>query len=160
MLLCSDPTSDRSSGSLHCQDFNRPYRFHRNGQISQVCTCSFVRSPRSMTPAESPRSRLSTGSCCLRPRRGSRLPHVTLTGLNRFTLSYCGSRTSLPTLKPCLAARAPRLRTGCPLQLYREWTFTILSHAHRTGAPPSRILSYLAVMLSNTFFVISIIVLR
>ena len=38
-----------------------------------------------------------------------------LTGLYRFTLSHCGSRTPLPTLKPHLTAPAPRLCTGCLL---------------------------------------------
>ena len=40
---------------------------------------------------------------------------ILLTGLYRFTLSHCGSRTPLPTLKPHLAASAPRLCTGCLL---------------------------------------------
>jgi hypothetical protein len=38
-----------------------------------------------------------------------------LTGLYRFTLSHCGSCTPLPTLKPHLAALAPRLCAGCLL---------------------------------------------
>ena len=133
-LLCSDPTSDRPSSSLHLQDFNRPYHFHGDGQISQVCVYSFVCSPRSRTPVESPRTRLSPGSCCLLPQEGHRLPHLRITGLNRFTLSYCGSHTPLSTLKPCLAAQAPRLCTGCPLRLCRGRTFTLLSYTHRTGA--------------------------
>ena len=36
-----------------------------------------------------------------------------MTGLNHFTLSHCGSRTPLPTLKPSLTASAPRLSTSC-----------------------------------------------
>ena len=36
-----------------------------------------------------------------------------MTGLNHFTLSHCGSRTPLPTLKPGLTASAPRLSTSC-----------------------------------------------
>lgn len=55
--------------------------------------------------------RLRIAACC---RRSShRLPHDQITRLNRFTLSHCGSRTSLATLKPNLAASAPSLSTGC-----------------------------------------------
>ncbi len=88
-----------------------------------------------LTPVGSPQSCLTTGSYCLLLRGKYRLPLFKITGLNRFTLSHCGSRTSLPTLKPCLATRAPRLCTGCPLRLCRGWTFTVLSYTHRTGAP-------------------------
>lgn len=42
-----------------------------------------------------------------------------LTGLISFTLSHCGSYAPLPTLKPCLAALAPRLSTGCSLNFTR-----------------------------------------
>ena len=58
-----------------------------------------------------------------------------LTGLNRFTLSHCGSRTPLPTLKPGLTTQAPRLCTGCPLRLCRVRTLTELHYKRRTGAP-------------------------
>ena len=50
LLLCSDPTSGRPSGSLRLQDFNRPYHFRGDGQISQVCVYSLVHSPRSIDP--------------------------------------------------------------------------------------------------------------
>jgi len=58
-----------------------------------------------------------------------------LTGLNRFTLSHCGSHTPLPTLKPDLTTKAPRLCTGCPLRLCRARTLTELHYKRRTGAP-------------------------
>ena len=47
--------------------------------------------------------------CCLRPKEKYRLP------LYITTLSHCGSRTPLPTLKPHLTASAPRLCTDCLL---------------------------------------------
>ena len=55
---------------------------------------------------------------------------ILLTGLNRFTLSHCGSRTPLPTLKPHLAATAPRLCTGCSL----DFTGAGLSPAYISSA--------------------------
>lgn len=51
---------------------------------------------------------------CLRLRGKHQQPLLYLfTGLNHFTLSHCGSRTPLPTLKPDLTASAPRLSTSC-----------------------------------------------
>jgi len=44
----------------------------------------------------------------------------------------------LPTLKPNLAASAPRLCTGWALPLYRARYLTVLSDKRRTGAPPRR----------------------
>ena len=38
------------------------------------------------------------------------------TGLNRFTVSHCGSRTPMPMLNPHLTASAPRLSTVCSLR--------------------------------------------
>ena len=38
--------------------------------------------------------------------------HLYLTRLNRFTLSYYGSYSCLPTLKPDLTILAPRLTNG------------------------------------------------
>ena len=65
---------------------------------------------------------------------------ILLTGLYRFTLSHCGSRTPLPTLKPHLTALAPRLCTGCLLWLYRGRTLTCLYIKRRTGALHSGII--------------------
>ena len=76
----------------------------------------FVRSPRSSTPTE-PTAFLHIDcritACDHRESIGFR--SLLLTGLYRFTLSHCGSRTPLPTLKPHLTAPASRLCTGCLL---------------------------------------------
>lgn len=53
-----------------------------------------------------------------------------LTRLNSFTLSCCGSRTPLPTLKPSLTVSVPRLCTGCSLGFTRVG----LSPTRITGA--------------------------
>lgn len=53
-----------------------------------------------------------------------------LTRLNSFTLSCCGSRTPLPTLKPNLTVSVPRLCTGCSLGFTRVG----LSPTRITGA--------------------------
>ena len=88
------------------------------------------------------KSRLSTRHCCLRPGGGYRLPFYKLTRLNRFTLSHCGSCAPLPTLKPNLAASAPRLSTGCSLRFARCGlkphclTCTELAHPHLTFKLP------------------------
>ena len=75
-----------------------------------------MRSPRSWTPTKpavfSPIDH-RIAACDLRESIGFR--SILLTGLYRFTLSHCGSRTPLPTLKPHLAASAPRLCTDCLL---------------------------------------------
>ena len=95
----------------------RGYRFHGNRQTSRVCKYSLVRSPRSIDPGGiSPTSRLRSvlAACGMKDYLGFR--SICLTGLNRFTVSHCGSRTPLPTLKPHLAAPAPRLSTGCSLR--------------------------------------------
>ena len=55
--------------------------------------------------------RLRIAACC--GRSSHRLPLNQITRLNRFTLSHCGSRTSLATLKPNLTISAPSLSTGC-----------------------------------------------
>ena len=55
--------------------------------------------------------RLRIAACCDRKHIGFR--SLYMTGLNHFTLSHCGSRTPLPTLKPHLTASAPRLSTDC-----------------------------------------------
>lgn len=71
-----------------------------------------------LTPTKYPHPwRFSVGSCCLRYRGLPRLPlYIYLTGLNRFTVSHCGSRTPMPTLKPHLTASDPRLSTDCSLR--------------------------------------------
>ena len=53
--------------------------------------------------------------CCLLRHRPHRLPLFTVTRLNRFTLTHCGSHAPLTTLKPNLAASAPSLGTNCLL---------------------------------------------
>ena len=55
--------------------------------------------------------RLRITACC--GRLSHRLPLVHVTRLDHFTLSHCGSRTSLATLKPHLTVLAPSLSTGC-----------------------------------------------
>ena len=55
--------------------------------------------------------RLRIAACC--GRLPHRLPLHNVTRLNHFTLSHCGSRTSLATLKPHLTVLAPSLSTGC-----------------------------------------------
>ena len=72
-------------------------------QVSRVYVQYLVRSPRSQTPAEPAHPSMK--------HIGFRT--IFITGLNRFALSHCGSRTPLPTLKPRLTASAPRLSTGC-----------------------------------------------
>jgi hypothetical protein len=72
---------------------------------------------------------------CLLRLETHRLPLSTITGLNRFTLSHCGSHTPMPTLKPHLAASAPRLGTDCLLRFVRSGlspdyiTHTELAHS-------------------------------
>ena len=71
---------------------------------------------------------------CLRLYAENRLPHNIITRLNHFTLTRYGSHIPLPTLKPNLAASAPRLCTGWKLRLYQARSFTGLETMHRTGA--------------------------
>ena len=60
-----------------------------------------------------------------------------------FTLSHYGSRTSLPTLKPDLAAKAPRLCTDCLPSFVRAGVsptytaYTELAHPHRCPILPA-----------------------
>ena len=61
----------------------------------------------------SSRYRVGIAVCCERKHIDFRT--LLLTGLNCFTLTHCSSHTPLPTLKPNLAASAPRLCTGCSL---------------------------------------------
>jgi hypothetical protein len=58
----------------------------------------------------------------------------TLTRLNHFTLTHYGSHGFLPTLKPCLAASAPRLDNGGWLSLTVPESHRLYSQ-RRTGAP-------------------------
>ena len=116
-LLWDDPTSGRPSGSLHLQDFNPLYCLRRDVQTSQVRLHSFVRSPRSYwTPAESPRTRISPDSCCLRLRRKYRLPHYMTYGaesLHAFALRL--SHSNCLRLNP---ASRPRLQGCVPVARY------------------------------------------
>ena len=144
-LLWFSPTSDKPSGSLRLQDLNRPYLDSGICQTSQVCRYYLVRSPRSLTPTEP--TAFSLIDCRITacdPEDGIGFRSIYLTGLYCFTLSHCGSRTPLPTLKPCLAALAPRLCTGCLLGFTGFGISPKLYYLHRTGAPS-------AVMITTVF---------
>ena len=125
--------------ALHFQDFACPYQpllCVGDRQISQVCVKYLCMLATLYDPDGTYvllRYRVHITACCTTERIGFRLS--LLTRLNRFTLSHCGSHTPMPTLKPNLAASAPRLSTGCPLRLCRAWTLTMLYFTHRTGAP-------------------------
>ena len=67
-----------------------------------------------------------------------------ITGLNHFTLSHCGSRTPLPTLKPGLTASAPRLSTSC----LPSFTGLGISLNYTTRTEPAHLQMYY-----NTLFV-------
>ena len=90
-------------------------------------------------------SRYRSAHCCLWCRRTPRLPLYILTGLNRFTLSHCGSHAPLPTLKPGLAASVPRLCTGCSLR----FTGSGLSPNYISSAELAHLLSH-SINLSST----------
>ena len=114
-LLCVSPTSDRSSGSLRLQDFNCPY-LAEPARPPRYTDTTFVRSPRSLTPTKPTiisHNDYHIAACDQEEGIGFR--SILLTGLYRFTLSHCGSRTPLPTLKPHLTASASRLCTDCLL---------------------------------------------
>ena len=64
-------------------------------------------------------SQLRSSIAACDQRNGIGFRFILLTGLYRFTLSHCGSCAPLPTLKPRLAASAPRLSTGCSLRFAR-----------------------------------------
>jgi len=71
-----------------------------------------------------PRWNLRTLACRMRLAACGEGEHLgfhtlCLTGLNRFTLSHCGSHAPMPTLEPHLAASAPRLGTDCLLGFVR-----------------------------------------
>ena len=114
----------------------RDYRFFLGGwQTSQVCKYYLVRSPRSIDPdgiSPPSRYRLVLSACGIEDYLGFR--SIYLTGLNRFTVSHCGSRTPMPTLKPHLTASAPRLSTDCSLCFVGQGlspcciTCTVLAH--------------------------------
>ena len=63
-------------------------------------------------------------------------PTFMLTRLNHFTLTHYGSHGFLPTLKPDLAASAPRLDNGSWLDLTVSGSHRLYSQ-RRTGAQPS-----------------------
>ena len=135
-LLWGNPTSGKPSPRAQ---FPRPCLrlalFRRACQTSQVCVYYFVRSPRSIDPGGIPPTslyRLVLVACSEEKHLGFR--SLLLTGLNRFTLSHCGSRTPCPTLKPRLTASAPRTRYRLLAKLCRIGTYTQLYYTHRTGA--------------------------
>ncbi len=95
-----------------------------------------------LTPTESPQPRVFGWfllPATLRTVSASALYYFT--GLHRFTVSHCGSRTPLPTLKPHLTASAPRLSTGCSLRFTGSGlspdyiTCTVLAHPRAHCSP-------------------------
>ena len=112
------------SHPLSCPENSRSPRY---AVIPNVC------SPCSQTPADQVYSRLTNKPYSLRLITEYRLPLNKLTRLNHFTLARYGSHTPLPTLKPNLAASAPRLCTGCLLGFTRS-AYIRLFPLHRTGA--------------------------
>ena len=70
---------------------------------------------------------------CLLPTQWHRLLLVTITRLNRFTLSHFGSHTPLSTLKSHVTISIPRLGTGCWLNFTRQASH-LLYIKHLTGA--------------------------
>ena len=93
-LLCRDPTSGRPSSPLRLQDFNFLYPLLQETVRPPRYACNPLCARHALlTPAESPRTRLTSDSCCLRLRGKIGFRTMRLTGLNRFTLSHCGSRT-------------------------------------------------------------------
>lgn len=94
-----------------------PYHLVEPVRSPRYTGTTFVRSPRSIDPdgiSPTLRLRVVLAACDLEDGIGFR--SLYLTRLYRFTVSHCGSRTPLPTLKPHLAASAPRLSTGCSLR--------------------------------------------
>lgn len=95
-----------------------------------------IYSPCSMDPGGTLTiSRLNdiAGIVCCR-KEVHRLPlTILLTGLNHFTLSYYGSYSCIPTLKPNLTALAPRLTNGDLLGLTMSGSHRLYIK-HRTGA--------------------------
>ena len=94
------------------------------------CTLATLLDPDGISPTS--RYRLVLSACGIKDYLGFR--SVYLTGLNRFTVSHCGSRTPMPTLKPHLTASAPRLSTDCSLCFVGQGlspcciTCTVLAH--------------------------------
>ena len=76
-----------------------------------LCTLATLSDPGGTYGILALRTRIT--ACDLKDGIGFR--SILLTGVYRFALSHCGSCTPLPTLKPHLAALAPRLCTGCLL---------------------------------------------
>lgn len=87
-VICAVKGSDKPSGSLHLQDFNSPYHLVEPARPPKYAGTTFVRSPRSMTPAESPQPRAF----------GWFLLPATLRTL---------SASALYTLRGCIASRFP-----------------------------------------------------
>ena len=111
-------------------------------QTSQVYVCYFVRSPRSIDPdgtCPASRYRLYIAACGVEEHIGFR--SLLLTGLNHFTLSHCGSRTPMPTLKPNLTASAPRLSTGCSLNFAGQGISPCYITRTELAHPPFRIIT-------------------
>jgi hypothetical protein len=93
-----------------------PLPYFRNlsdlpGMQTLLCTLATLSDPGGTYGILAYRTRIA--ACDQKESIGFRT--VYLTGLYRFTLLHCGSCTPLPTLKPHLAATAPRLCTGCLL---------------------------------------------
>lgn len=113
--------------------------FTAEQQTSQVPQQYLACLPFPQTPVESPHTRMTHGSFCLLSRNRHRLPLCIISRRIRLVplSGHCGPHASLSTLKPHLAALAPRLSTGCPLRLCRTGSFTLLYYWRRTGALPS-----------------------
>ena len=112
-LLWSSPTPAVSFTSLRCFTSLKSHTLWEHDRSPRyaydtLCARHALRPRRNLRILA---CRLRIAACC--GRLSHRLPLTHVTRLNRFTLSHCGSRTPLATLKPNLAASAPSLSTGC-----------------------------------------------
>ena len=129
--------------ALSLQHLATPLPFMTESARPPRYTCiTFVRSPRSIDPGGiSPTLRLRSVLAAYGEEEHIGFHSIYITGLNRFTLSHCGSRTPMPTLKPHLTASAPRLGTDCSLNFTGSGlspnyiTRTELAHPHRVIIP-------------------------
>lgn len=115
-LPCGNPTSRYPSSPLRLQDFGFPY----HSLVEIPGPPRYAHNPLCARHAPRPRRNLLRLAlcliliaCCLKENIGFR--SICFTGLNRFTLSHCGSHTPLPTLESALTSWTPRLCTGCLL---------------------------------------------
>lgn len=104
-LLCSNPTSRYPSSPLRLQDFS--FLYHSMVEIPRPPR--YAHNPLCARHALGPRRNLLRlalclilVACCQREDIG--FHSIYITGLNRFTLSHCGSHTPLPTLKSALTS--------------------------------------------------------